>query len=154
MSSTGPVSEFVTVSAKWSPLGLVLEMGENRITGRNPFALVLDSHLQVPGEPCHETRCSGGTDRAEEETAPAFRELSRGGGSHADLTWQLELGQSPQAGSGGGGRGGRDVREHVEGLREEGARLEEQGGRTDGRASRGGSGSSLQPSVRPPAGAQ
>lgn len=37
----GPVSEFIPVFEKWLPLGCVLEIGENRIIGRKPFALVL-----------------------------------------------------------------------------------------------------------------
>ena len=58
----GPVGEFITISEKCLPLGLVLGIEATKVICRKSFAPWLNSHLQMPAEPCHETRRSGGTE--------------------------------------------------------------------------------------------
>ena len=101
MSFTGPVSEFITISGKRLPLGLVLGMEENRIICRKP-APGLNSHLQMPAEPCHDTRCSAGTEMRRRQPQP----------SESCVV---------EARGGRGGTRGWVILETLEGPREEGA---------------------------------
>lgn len=101
MSFTGPVSEFITVSEKRLPLGLVLGVEENRIICRKPSAPGLNSHLQMPAEPCHDTRCYGG--------AEMRRKQPQSSESCVVEAWVGRRGAQ-----------GRVILETLEGLREEG----------------------------------
>lgn len=58
----GQLVNLITLSEKRFSLGLVLRNRKNRIICGKPFAPMVNSNLQMPAEPCHKARCSGGTE--------------------------------------------------------------------------------------------
>lgn len=72
----GPDSEFIIISEKCLPLGLVLGIEATRVICRKSFVPWLNSHLQMPAEPCHKTRQSGGTE-IRRKPQPSFRGTHR-----------------------------------------------------------------------------